>query len=188
MKYTKTELDLATGLLAFAGEDPSREGLHETPKRFLKALEDWTAGYTQRAGDILKTFEDGAQSTTQMVIVRKIRLYSLCEHHMATFFGFAHIGYIPDGRIVGLSKLKRLVDIYARRLQVQERLTNQIADALAEHLKPRGVAVVVNCRHMCMESRGINSPGQTTVTSARRGAAHSMPTTCTGTSSCRNSI
>lgn len=167
---TKKEIDIVRRLLAYIGEDPDREGLLETPERFLKAWEEYTRGYRERPEDILKSFEDGAQSVDEMVIVRDIPVYSLCEHHLAPFFGKAYVGYVPDKRILGLSKISRLVEIFARRLQVQERLTNQIADALDTHLQPLGVAVVIECRHMCMESRGVRHTGTATVTSALRGS------------------
>ncbi|MFM7397173.1 MAG: GTP cyclohydrolase I FolE [Gammaproteobacteria bacterium] len=166
---SKKEIEIVRRLLAYIGEDPDREGLLETPERFLKAWEEYTRGYRERPEDILKSFEDGAQSVDEMVIVRDIPVYSLCEHHLAPFFGRAHVGYVPDQRILGLSKISRLVEIFARRLQVQERLTNQIADALDTHLQPLGVAVVIECRHMCMESRGVRHTGTATVTSALRG-------------------
>lgn len=161
--------DIVTRLLQYVGEDPEREGLVETPKRVLKAWDHWTSGYDKEPKDILKVFEDGAGKYDEMVIVRDIPVYSKCEHHLADIFGVAHVAYIPDGRIVGLSKLSRLVDLFARRLQVQERLTVQVADALHEHLKPKGVAVMLRCRHMCMESRGICQQGHCTVTTALRG-------------------
>ena len=167
---TKKELEIVRRLLAYIGEDPDREGLLETPARFLKAWEEYTRGYREKPEDILKSFEDGAQSVDEMVIVRDIPVYSLCEHHLAPFFGRAYVGYVPDKRILGLSKISRLVEVYARRLQVQERLTNQIADALDTHLQPLGVAVVIECRHMCMESRGVRHTGTATVTSALRGS------------------
>ena len=157
-------------LLAYIGEDPDREGLLETPVRFLKAWEEYTRGYRMNPEEILKSFEDGAQAVDEMVIVRDIPVYSLCEHHLAPFFGKAYVGYVPRKRILGLSKISRLVEIFGRRLQVQERLTNQIADALDTHLKPLGVAVVIECRHMCMESRGVRHTGTATVTSALRGS------------------
>ncbi len=166
----KSELDAVRALLAHIGEDPDREGLRETPARFLKAWSEYTSGYKQKPEDILKSFEDGAQSVDEMVIVRDIPVYSLCEHHLAPFFGKAHVGYVPDKRILGLSKISRLVEVFARRLQVQERLTNQIADALDTHLQPLGVAVVIECRHMCMESRGVRHLGTQTATSALRGS------------------
>ncbi|MBM4216241.1 MAG: GTP cyclohydrolase I FolE [Gammaproteobacteria bacterium] len=167
---SKKEIEIVRRLLAYIGEDPDREGLLETPARFLKAWEEYTRGYRERPEDILKSFEDGAQSVDEMVIVRDIPVYSLCEHHLAPFFGKAYVGYVPDKRILGLSKISRLVEIFARRLQVQERLTNQIADALDTHLQPLGVAVVIECRHMCMESRGVRHTGTATVTSALRGS------------------
>ena len=156
-------------LLRAGGENPDREGLLETPARFLLAWQEWTSGYAENPGDILKTFDDGAGSYDEMVLVRDIPVYSLCEHHLAPFFGVAHVGYLPHGRIVGLSKLNRLVGAFSRRLQVQERLTTQVADTLFDALKPHGVAVMLECRHMCMESRGIRQPGAATVTSAMRG-------------------
>jgi len=170
---SKKEIEIVRRLLAYIGEDPDREGLLETPARFLKAWEEYTRGYRERPEDILKSFEDGAQSVDEMVIVRDIPVYSLCEHHLAPFFGKAYVGYVPDKRILGLSKISRLVEIFARRLQVQERLTNQIADALDTHLQPLGVAVVIECRHMCMESRGVRHTGTATVTSALRGSIKS---------------
>lgn len=162
-------------LLATLGEDPQREGLLETPARVMKAWRHWTNGYAMEAADVLKTFEDGAEGTDELVIVRDIQLYSHCEHHMAPFFGKAHVGYIPNKRIVGLSKLARVVDIFAHRLQVQERLTNQIANAIDEVLEPLGVAVVIEATHFCMCSRGVNKQGSTTVTSALRGAIKDKP-------------
>ena len=164
------DLEVVRRLLTLIGEDPDREGLRETPARFLKALGEYTRGYREKPEDILKMFEDGAQSVDEMVIVRDIPVYSLCEHHLAPFFGSAHIGYVPEKRILGLSKISRLVEVFSRRLQVQERLTNQIADALDTNLQPLGVAVVIECRHMCMESRGVRHTGTSTVTSALRGS------------------
>ena len=167
---SKKEIEIVRSLLSYIGEDPDREGLLETPARFLKAWGEYTRGYRENPEDILKSFEDGAQSVDEMVIVRDIPVYSLCEHHLAPFFGKAYVGYVPDRRILGLSKISRLVEVFARRLQVQERLTNQIADALDTHLQPLGVAVVIECRHMCMESRGVRHTGTATVTSALRGS------------------
>ena len=161
--------DIPMRLLQFIGEDVSRGGLEETPKRFIKAWQDYTSGYGRDAADVLKTFEDGAEGYDEMVLQKNIPIYSHCEHHLAPFFGVAHIAYIPNGKVVGLSKLSRVVDIYMRRLQVQERLTALIADALNDHLKPKGVAVVLECRHLCMESRGIQQQGTSTTTSALRG-------------------
>lgn len=151
------------------GEDPDRPGLRETPERVTRAWQHWTGGYRQDPAEILKTFEDGAESYSELIVVRNIPVYSHCEHHLAPFFGRATIGYVPDGRIVGLSKFTRLVDCFAKRLQVQERLTRQVADALMQHLRPKAVGVVVRCRHLCMESRGIRAIGEETVTSAMTG-------------------
>lgn len=160
---------IITDLLKYIGENPDRGGLLETPARVLKAWAHWTGGYDQEPGDVLKTFEDGAEDHDQMISVVNIPFYSHCEHHLAPFFGTATVSYIPDGKIVGLSKLSRLVDIFARRLQVQERLTDQIANALDEHLQPLGVGVCLKARHMCMESRGVMQQGHHTMTTALRG-------------------
>lgn len=164
-------------LLRVIGENPERGGLIETPARALKAWEFWTQGYNQNPADVLKVFEDGAEKYDQMVIVKNMPIYSHCEHHLALFFGTATIAYIPKGKVVGLSKLKRVANIFARRLQVQERLTQQIADAIEEHLQPLGVGVVIKCRHMCMESRGIETQGTETITSALRGVIRDEPQT-----------
>lgn len=174
-QHKDADLQMVRDLLAYIGEDPAREGLLETPKRFLKAWREYTRGYHEKPEDVLKSFEDGAERVDEMVIVRDIPVYSLCEHHLAPFFGKAYVGYIPDQRILGLSKISRLVEVFARRLQVQERLTNQIADALDTHLQPLGVAVVIECRHMCMESRGVRHTGTATVTSALRGIIKKDP-------------
>lgn len=164
-------------LLRMVGENPERQGLQETPARVVKAWKHWCGGYAMDAAEILKVFEDGAESYDQMVMVKDIPIYSKCEHHLADIFGTATIAYIPDGKIVGLSKLNRLADMFARRLQVQERLTAQIADALWDNLAPKGVGVVVKARHMCMESRGIRQTGQHTVTTALRGVMFNEPDT-----------
>jgi GTP cyclohydrolase I len=156
-------------ILQFIGDDPTRGGLEETPHRVAKAWEFWGSGYGKDPADVLKTFEDGAEGCDEMVVVRNIPFYTHCEHHMAPFFGTATIAYLPDKRIVGLSKLSRVLDIFARRLQVQERLTMQVADALMEHLKPLGAGVVITARHLCMESRGVQKQGHDTRTSALRG-------------------
>ena len=161
--------DAVRELIRAVGEDPDREGLQETPARYVKALREWTAGYEKDPASVLKVFEDGGEGYNQMVIVKDIPVYSLCEHHLAPFFGTAHVAYIPNGKIVGLSKLARLVDIYMRRFQVQERLTEQVAQALEDHLQPVGVGVIMRCRHMCMESRGVKIHGPETVTSSLRG-------------------
>lgn len=151
------------------GENPDRPGLLETPARVAKAWQTWSAGYEQDPAEVLKVFEDGAEQYNELIVVKNIPVYSHCEHHLAPFFGKATIGYLPAGKIVGLSKLTRLVDCFARRLQVQERMTTQIAEALMEHLQPKAVGVVVSCRHLCMESRGIRAIGEETVTSAMLG-------------------
>jgi GTP cyclohydrolase I len=157
-------------LLQYVGEDPNRGGLLETPARVAKAWKEWTSGYGIDPKDVLKVFEDGGEKYDQMVIVKDIPIYSKCEHHLADIFGTVTIAYIPNGKIVGLSKLSRLADIFARRLQVQERLTQQIADALEANLSPLGVGVLVRARHMCMESRGLCQQGHHTITTAFHGA------------------
>ena len=156
-------------LLTSLGEDPDRPGLHETPARVAKAWKHWTSGYGQDPVEVLKAFEDGAEQYNELIVVRGIPVYSHCEHHLAPFFGKATVGYLPNGKIVGLSKLTRLVDVFSKRLQVQERLTVQIANTLMEVLEPKAVGVVIKCRHMCMESRGIRTPGEETITSAMLG-------------------
>ena len=156
-------------LLVAIGENPDRDGLRETPERVARAYREIFAGLWQEPEDVLTTtFELGHD---EMVLVKDIEVRSVCEHHLVPFAGVAHVGYIPsqDGRITGLSKLARLVDVYARRPQVQERMTTQIADALMRILEPRGVIVVVECEHLCMSMRGIRKPGASTVTSAVRG-------------------
>lgn len=162
-------------LLRVVDPKADRGGLAETPERAAKAWLHWTSGYRLNPADVLKVFEDGAEGCDEMVVVRDIPIYSHCEHHLAPIFGTATIGYLPDKKIVGLSKLVRLADVFARRLQVQERMTNQIAEALMEHLKPLGCGVVINARHMCMESRGVQCAGTSTITSALRGVFKDDP-------------
>ncbi|NER82517.1 MAG: GTP cyclohydrolase I FolE [Leptolyngbya sp. SIO1D8] len=155
-------------LLLGLGEDPDREGLIDTPKRVVKALKFLTSGYHQSLDDLL----NGAvfhENTNEMVLVRDIDLFSSCEHHILPILGRAHVAYIPNGKVIGLSKIARICEMYARRLQVQERLTAQIADAVEGLLKPQGVAVVVEASHMCMVMRGVQKPGSWTTTSAMRG-------------------
>ena len=156
-------------ILLGIGEDPDREGLKQTPARVAKAYSSIFEGMDADAAKILSTTFDLGHD--ELVLVRDIEVWSMCEHHLVPFFGVAHVGYIPeeDGRITGLSKMARLVDLFARRPQVQERLTTQIADAMAEHLNPRGVIVVVECEHLCMAMRGVKKPGSRTITSAVRG-------------------
>lgn len=157
-------------LLIAVGEDPDREGLLDTPARVARAYEEIFAGMRFTAEDVLTTTFDLGHD--ELVIVRDIEVYSTCEHHLVPFHGVAHVGYIPgnDGRITGLSKLARLVDVYAKRPQVQERLTSQVADALMRILQPKGAIVVVSCEHLCMSMRGVRKPGARTMTSAVRGA------------------
>ncbi len=152
--------------------EPKRSGTAETPERVAKAWEHWVGGYDIDPHSLFKTFDDGAQNYDEMVFVRKIPFYSHCEHHFAPFFGIATVAYIPSDRIVGISKLARVVDAYARRFQVQERMTVQVADIIDLHLKPKGVGVSIQARHLCMESRGVNLMGGNTdtVTTAFRGA------------------
>lgn len=161
-------------LLTYIGENPEREGLLETPKRVLKAWDERTAGYKINPKDLIKCFEDGAESikanSNSWVIVSGIPVVSMCEHHMADIRGTASVGYIPKGRIIGLSKLARIVDAYSRRLQVQERITNSVADLLWEELQPIGVGVLIRATHSCMSTRGTRIHGAVTVTSALRGA------------------
>lgn len=167
-------------ILTYIKEDPERQGLEETPKRFKKALREWFSGYNvQDPSSLLKSFEDGAEGLKydEMVIQKNIPVYSHCEHHLAPIFGVCHIGYVPDSRIVGLSKLARVVDAFACRLQVQERLTQQIADCILQSLQPKGIGVIVEARHFCMESRGVKVPaGTLTTTSALRGVFLTNPT------------
>ena len=175
MAYKKTEqydetvtaglMENYTSALSLLGEDPDREGLLKTPERMAKAMQFLTQGYQMNAYDILNSAKFH-EEVTEMVIVKDIELYSMCEHHMLPFFGKAHIAYIPNGYITGLSKLARVVDVYARRLQVQERLTNQILDAIRDTLQPLGVAVVIEASHLCMMMRGVQKQNSVTTTSA----------------------
>jgi GTP cyclohydrolase I len=163
-------------LLIAVGEDPDREGLRETPARVARAYAELLAGMRMSAADVLTTTFDLGHD--EMILVRDIELWSMCEHHLVPFTGVAHIGYIPNesGRITGLSKLARLVDVYAKRPQVQERLTTQVADALMSILEARGAIVVIEAEHLCMTMRGVRKPGSKTVTSAVRGTMHNAAT------------
>lgn len=167
---TDPELTRITrALLEHLGEDPAREGLRETPGRVARAFRFLTSGYAQSPETVVRgaVFEEDCN---EMVVVRDIEFYSLCEHHVLPFFGKAHVGYLPRKRLIGLSKVARIVDVFARRLQVQERMTNQIADALVETLDPHGVAVVVDASHFCMMMRGVQKQNSSAVTSAMRGS------------------
>jgi GTP cyclohydrolase I len=163
-------------LLTLLDEDPDRSGLRATPERAAKALRWLTRGYGRTAEDAIGAgvFEERHDS---MVLVRDVELYSMCEHHMLPFYGRAHVAYVPDGRILGLSKVARVVDVFARRLQVQERLTDQIADALVSVLAPRGVGVIIEAQHLCMMMRGVEKQNSRTVTSALRGVFADCPMT-----------
>jgi GTP cyclohydrolase I len=160
--------DAVTKVLELLGEDPKREGLLKTPSRVAKALKFLTEGYDQDPKEILNQALF-TTSNDEMVLVRDIEFYSMCEHHMLPIIGRAHVAYIPDGKVVGLSKIPRIVNVYARRLQIQEQMTEQIADAILSTIKPKGVAVVIHARHMCMEMRGVQQINSTTVSSALRG-------------------
>ncbi|TVQ85471.1 MAG: GTP cyclohydrolase I FolE [Chromatiaceae bacterium] len=166
--YDPIKEQLIQRLLGLLGEDPARPGLQRTPLRVAKALDFLTSGYRLSAQAIIEAavFEEDVK---EMVVVRDIEFYSLCEHHLLPFFGHAHVGYLPNGRVVGLSKIARLVDCFARRLQVQERLTSQIADALHHHLGAHGVAVVTEASHTCMMMRGVQKQSSRTIASAMRG-------------------
>lgn len=155
-------------LLSEIGENPEREGLLKTPERVSKSMEFLTNGYEKNPSEILKSAMF-SESYSQMVLVKDIELYSLCEHHMLPFFGKAHIAYIPNGHIVGLSKIPRIVDVFSRRLQVQERLTHEIKDCIQETLNPKGVAVVIEAQHLCMQMRGVQKQHSSTTTSAFSG-------------------
>jgi GTP cyclohydrolase I len=160
--------DLVREMISRIGEDPAREGLIDTPERVAKSMEYLTHGYAQHPADVL----NGALFTVdydEMVIVKDIEMFSLCEHHMLPFFGKVHIAYIPNGKVIGLSKLPRLVEVFARRLQVQERLTTQLADAIQETIQPQGVGVVIEARHLCMMMRGVEKQHSAAITSAMLG-------------------
>ena len=160
---------LVARLLELLGEDPSRQGLERTPERVASSLRDLTRGYGQNPEKILSEALFEENSYDEMVLVKDIEFYSQCEHHLLPFYGRAHVAYVPDGRVVGLSKIPRLVDTFARRLQVQERLTTQVADTIDRALRPRGVGVVLEARHLCLMMRGVAQQNSVAITSAMRG-------------------
>lgn len=161
-------------LLRLVGEDPARDGLIDTPERVLKALREMTAGYSEDPAEILSTTFD--EASDELIVLRGIEFYSICEHHLLPFYGTASIGYLP-GEVVGISKLARLVNCYSRRLQIQERLTRQIADAIERYLQARGAAVVIRAHHLCMGCRGVKLPSTELITSAMRGTLRDDPVT-----------
>ncbi|MGV8942355.1 MAG: GTP cyclohydrolase I FolE [Lysobacter sp.] len=169
-KPTREQAEAAVRtLLSWAGDDPTREGLLDTPKRVAKAYSDWFSGYTMDPDEYLaRTFEEVA-GYDELIVLRDIRFESHCEHHMAPIIGRAHVGYLPDGKVVGISKLARVVDAYARRLQVQEKMTAQIADCIQRVLNPRGVGVVIEATHGCMTTRGVHKRGVSMITSKMLG-------------------
>uniref|UniRef100_UPI0038739C79 GTP cyclohydrolase I FolE n=1 Tax=Thermohalobaculum sediminis TaxID=2939436 RepID=UPI0038739C79 len=175
---TREEAEAAVRtLLRWAGDDPDREGLLDTPSRVARAYRDWFRGYGEDPAEMLaRTFEE-VEGYDEMVVLRDIRFESYCEHHLAPIIGVAHVGYIPTDRVVGISKLARLVDAFAKRLQVQEKMTAQIANTLSEVLRPRGVAVVVEGEHHCMSTRGVHKPGVSMVTSTMLGEFRDDPRT-----------
>ncbi len=168
------DLDVIRWLIKRGGADPNSDGMRDTPMRFLKAWGTWTSGYDQDPISILKTFEH-ISDCDSLVFQANIPTYSLCEHHLAPFFGVTHIGYIPNGKVVGLSKLARLVDVFARRFQIQERLACNVADTMFAVLEPKGVGVIMQMRHLCMESRGVHKHGTITLTSTLRGDMKDNP-------------
>ena len=162
-------MDHVRGLLRFIGDDPDREGLRETPARVLRAFDEHFYGYREDARDHLRRTFTEVEGYDELVLVSDIELYSHCEHHMVPFVGKAHVAYIPNGKVVGLSKLARVVDVFAKRLQVQEKLTSQIADTIYEALEPQGAAAILQCQHFCMCYRGVRKPGSWTTTSRLKG-------------------
>lgn len=168
--------DAVTRIIEAIGDDPNREGIKDTPKRVVKSWRELFSGYQMKAEEILSTvFEDGVKDCDELVLCKDIEFYSTCEHHMLPIIGKMHIGYIPDKKVVGLSKLARLGDMYARRLQIQEKMTKQIADSLMEHLKPKGVAVIVTAKHFCMCARGVNKQNSWMTTSSMQGVLRENP-------------
>lgn len=167
--------DKIRAIIKGIGEDPDREGLVKTPHRVAKALDFLTSGYRASIDEIFNKAIFHEEQSDEMVVVRDIELYSMCEHHMLPFFGKAHVAYIPNKRILGLSKLARVVDVFARRLQVQERLTHQVAQAIERHLQPAGVGVIIECYHLCMMMRGVQKQNSRTITSSLIGVMRDDP-------------
>ena len=177
-KPTEKEVhDAVRKLLLWAGDDPDREGLVGTPDRVARAYKEFFAGYEQDPEEILRTTFEEVEGYDEMVLVKDIGVESHCEHHMVPIIGRAHIAYIPNNRVVGISKLARVVDIFAKRLQIQEKMTAQIANAIENVLQPKGIAVVIDASHQCMTTRGVNKPESSTVTSAMRGVFKDNPRT-----------
>ena len=175
-KPTREEAEAAVKtLISWAGDNPNREGLLETPKRVVKSYEEFYSGYDQDPEDILSKVFEEVEGYDEIIIVKDIRLESHCEHHMVPILGKAHVAYIPDQRVVGISKLARVVDLYAKRLQTQETMTAQIADTIDKVLKPKGVAIVIDAAHQCMSSRGVHKTETSTVTSRMLGAFRENP-------------
>jgi len=175
-KPTREEAEAAVKtLISWAGDNPNREGLLETPKRVVKSYEEFYSGYDQDPEDILSKVFEEVEGYDEIIIVKDIRLESHCEHHMVPILGKAHVAYIPDQRVVGISKLARVVDLYAKRLQTQETMTAQIADTIDRVLKPKGVAIVIDAAHQCMSSRGVHKTETSTVTSRMLGAFRENP-------------
>ena len=172
----EAEAAVAT-LLRWAGDDPAREGLRETPSRVARAYEDWFSGYNEDPEDYMKRTFQEVEGYDEMIVLRDIRFESHCEHHLAPIIGKAHVGYLPANRVVGISKLARVVEAYARRLQVQEKMNAQIANTIQKILEPKGVAVVIEAQHQCMTTRGVHKPGVTMVTSTMLGAFRKDPLT-----------
>jgi len=175
-KPTREEAEAAVKtLISWAGDNPSREGLQETPKRVVKSYEEFYSGYEQDPEEILSKVFEEVEGYDEIIIVKDIRLESHCEHHMVPILGKAHVAYIPDQRVVGISKLARVVDLYAKRLQTQETMTAQIADTIDRVLKPKGIAIVIDAAHQCMSSRGVHKTETSTVTSRMLGAFRENP-------------
>jgi GTP cyclohydrolase I len=166
---------LVAEILHRLGEDPSREGLYDTPKRVVRSWDELYAGYKQDVASLFTTFVD-TNGYSQVVICKNIELYSMCEHHMLPFFGKAHVAYIPSKKVIGLSKLARLVDVFARRLQIQERIGQQVTEALMEYLQPEGAACIIEATHMCMRMRGVNKQDSSMTTSSLTGCFYDNPT------------